>query len=254
MKKDADAHDDQAPNFFDDVYDHLSGPELRFSPFWLGTIVTFCTFLVVSAGLLTEWYLHAYGAETVLKDLRHFNLNGEYSVPAWYASMLLGVSFFLAALTALFTAQEKRPFAFQWGFVAFCLLAMSLDEAAGFHETLIEPLRAAFNTSGALYFAWVIPAICVLLLAAVVLFSFFLALPFLYKVLFGGSAFLFFAGALGMELVGGWLLTTYGEHSLLYISGYVFEETLELAGLTLLVPSLLSYIRRQFPKARLVTA
>lgn len=248
------APDDQTPNFFDDVYDHLSGPEIRFSPFWLGAVILLCTVLVVTAGVLTEWYLYSYGTETVLQDLRHFNLNGEYSVPAWYSTMLLSLSAFLAALTSIFTVKAKQPFGFQWGFVAFCLLAMSVDEAAGFHETLIEPLRAIFNTTGALYFAWVIPAICALVLAAIVLFSFFLALPFLYKLLFGTSALLFFSGAVGMELTGGWLLTTHGEESLFYTGGYLVEEALEMIGLTVLLPSLLAYIRRQFPHARLITA
>ena len=246
-------NNDQTPNFFDDVYDHLSGPEIRFSPFWLSLVITLCTIFVVSAGVLTEWYLHTYGTETALKDLRHFNLNGEYSVPAWYSTMLLGLAAFLAALTTLFTIKEKQPFGFQWGFVALCLLAMSVDEAAGFHEVLIEPLRVVFNTSGALYFAWIIPAICMLLLASIVLFSFFLALPALYKLLFGLSALVFFGGAVGMEFTGGWLLTTYGEDSLFYKGGYLVEEALEMAGLTILVPSLLGYIRRQFPHARLVT-
>lgn len=246
------AKNDQTPNFFDDVYDHLSGPELRLSPFWLTVVITLCTVSVISAGVLTEWYLLTYGTETVLKDLRHFNLNGEYSVPAWYSTMLLALSSFLATLTAVFTVKEKQPFGFQWGFVAFCLLAMSIDEAAGFHEALIEPLRAIFNTTGALYFAWVIPAVCALVLATVVLFSFFLALPFIYKLLFGMSALLFFSGAVGMELTGGWLLTTYGEDSLIYTGGYLIEESLEMLGLTLLVPSLLAYIRRRFPHARLV--
>ena len=44
-----------------------------------------------------------------------------------------------------------------WTRLALVFVYLSLDEALSFHERLNRPVRDLLDTSGALYYAWVIP-------------------------------------------------------------------------------------------------
>ena len=55
-----------------------------------------------------------------------------------------------------------------------------------------------------------------------------------------------------MEIVGGKLLTVYGETSFLYQAAYCTEETMEILGATLFAASLLGHLKRRFGGAVLV--
>ena len=81
----------------------------------------------------------------------------------------------------------------------------SLDEALSFHEGLSIPVRDALDVSGVLYFAWVIPyGIAVLILGAACL-RFVLRLDRATRNLFIVAGALYVGGAVGFELIGGWL-------------------------------------------------
>jgi len=44
-----------------------------------------------------------------------------------------------------------------WAILAAIFLFFSIDEISSIHESLTAPVREIFNTSGLLFFAWVIP-------------------------------------------------------------------------------------------------
>ena len=49
------------------------------------------------------------------------------------------------------------PLSRYWFALSGTFAILSLDEAASFHETLIEPIRSLLHTGGVFHFAWVIP-------------------------------------------------------------------------------------------------
>ena len=51
--------------------------------------VYFATAAVVILGLLREAFVFQMGTETVLQDLRHFALDAERNLGAWYSSALM---------------------------------------------------------------------------------------------------------------------------------------------------------------------
>jgi hypothetical protein len=125
--------------------------------------------------------------------------------------------------------------------LAVVLALMSLDEATSIHEMTTNPLRSLFETSGALYFAWVIPAMAFVAVFGILYSRFLFHLPARHSIrfLFAGSVYLL--GVLGMEMVGGAYVSDHG-YSLIYGAIATVEEILEMSGIAILILALLHYM------------
>jgi hypothetical protein len=184
--------------------------------------VWIATACVVGLGLLAELGEYLLGAPEPLVEL--FSLSYEANLPTWYATVLLfSCAVALAGVARLATRDRAR-----WWVLAGAFLYISLDEAIEIHEH-----ASFFDTSGVLYFSWVIPA------AGLVLVFGLLFLPFLRRLrpesrkAFVLAGALYVGGALGMELPLGWWTERAGDHNLVYGLIDWVEETLELCGASL---------------------
>ena len=123
-------------------------------------------------------------------------------------------------------------------------LYLSVDDFVEIHEILIRPMRALLDTGRLFYYAWVVPGMILILILGVYFLRFFMALPARYKKLFGLSALVLIFGAVGMEIVEGFVAPT-GEEwpSLLCAIVVMIQESLEMAGVLLFIYSLADYIR-----------
>ena len=99
------------------------------------------------------------------------------------------------------------------------------------------------DTGGMLTFSWIIPYSFLLLILFVIYYRFLANLPARTRLLFILAAIVFITGALGLEMLGGQHVSVYGfgskEFELVYVT---IEESLEMAGLTILIYALCSYI------------
>jgi len=133
-----------------------------------------------------------------------------------------------------------------WLGLAIIFLFLSIDETASFHERLITPVRESLNTSGLLYYAWVIPYGIALTVFVIAYLKFLMSLPKNIMILFVVSGATFVSGALGFELVGGRYVEIHGSSNLLYSFFYTCEEFLEMLGIVIFIYTLLTYIVSQF--------
>lgn len=207
---------------------------------------------VVALGLFREWYVTVFGFETVAKDLRHLAFNAEYCLPAWYSSLVLVFSAALLAITALSAARNGERNVLHWALLVPIFIGLSIDEATGVHEIVIEPMRNGLDLSGFFHFGWVIPGTVLVAAIGLLYLPFLLALPFRTRLMFFAAGLLYVGGALGMEIAGGKLLTVYGEASFPYQVAYCTEEIMEILGATLFAASLLGHLKRRFGGAVLV--
>jgi hypothetical protein len=60
--------------------------------------------------------------------------------------------------------------------------------------------------------------------------------------MFVAAAALYIGGALGMEMVGGYIASTTGKN-LSYVIGLTIEESLEMLGIVVFIHALMSYIK-----------
>lgn len=194
-------------------------------------------------GLFTEAW---FGWSRTSGILRQFDLNGEGNLAAWYESLVLFVA--AAVALAIYLAHQGRhPLAARWGVLAGLLGLMAVDEAAQLHDMATGPLRRGLELEpGALYFAWVIPALVILTGAAIYLFPLMRALPTQARSRLLLAMGVYVGGALVIEMISGFAVAE-GHDTAHYYAVITLEETLELAGAVLLVAALMAFLRSLRP-------
>lgn len=173
--------------------------------------------------------------------VRMFHLDRESNLPALFSTLLIAGCALLSWLAARTSEPELRT-RFGWWVCAVVFGYLAIDEASALHESLSLPMRRSFELGGPLFFAWVVPASAFVLL--------FLAVQarFLFNVEPGTrsgmilAGMLYVSGALGMEMVGGWLVQANSAKHMQYVLLVLVEEGLEMAGMIVLCGTLLRHL------------
>ncbi|WP_428481401.1 hypothetical protein [Pyruvatibacter mobilis] len=219
---------------------------MRTDPHFIKQILLAVTLAVLAAGFAREAFVLEIGTHTVLQDLRQFHLDSENSVPAWWSSSLMLVAaMVLYRLGAEAKAAGDRMWQL-WALLAVAFFFLSMDEAASFHEGVIEPLKSVFGFGGIFFYAWVVPAVLCLGGFGLLILPLLRQLPPRLSGRLVLSGIIFVGGALGMEMVGGWLDYSGLRASTFYVLAVTVEETAEFVGLLLFNFALLD----QFDLAR----
>lgn len=176
-----------------------------------------------------------------------FTFDDETNIPTFYSSLAL---FFCAALLSIIAAAHKRNgfSSLPWFGLAAVFLLLSIDEAASVHEKLTIPFRDLLNTSGFLYFAWVIPYGIAAALFCSLYIRFLLRLPKKTMFLFIASGATYISGAAGFEMISAYRAYSHGVNDLIYSLITTCEEFLEILGIVIFIYSLLLYISERFGK------
>lgn len=200
----------------------------------LGTIMI-CLIAANFAGIFSKFYLGS-------SRIALFELDREANIPTLYQSATMLLCAGLLAVIATARKRENKRDYLYWAGLAAVFLFLSADETAGIHERLIVPLRNALHTSGALYYAWVIPYGVLLIGIMVIYFRFLFTIPVRFRYWIISAGILYIAGALGGELIGGYWAELHGLDNLTYTLITTCEESLEMVGILVFVHALLSYI------------
>ena len=159
-----------------------------------------------------------------------FSVDSESSIATFFqTSLLLLVSVALIGIAGVRRAKGTGQ-ARSWLILAVIFLLLSLDESAILHEKAIEPVRDLLGTGGFLYFAWVIPGFALVVAFLIVYMPLFLRLaPVIRSPLLTGLA-CYLAGAVGVELIGGWWFAAHGHDAVYQLVITSAEELLEMMG------------------------
>lgn len=174
----------------------------------------------------------------------YFNFDQEANLPSLYSTLTLGFCSYLLAVIATYKRNNQGKYVKHWKGLSFIFLFLAIDEACSIHELLIPILRGVINAKGVLYFPWVIPAFCLVIVFLIVFRKFILALPGKTKTLFLLAGTIYILGALGMELVGGYIADNYGYNTLYGFASSI-EELLEMFGIVIFINALLTYLQLQ---------
>ena len=175
------------------------------------------------------------------------SLSYEQNLPTWFSSHLIFLCAVMLAVISFSNQGHGAQFRRHWRGLAFIFAYISLDEAVEIHEGL----NFIFETSGVLYFAWIVPFGLLLLMLAIAYQGFLRQLPRPVRRRFILSGGLYVGGALVMELPLGYWTDLYGDENLTYAMLDWVEESLEICGMLLFAFSLASFMTRPDGSLRL---
>lgn len=223
---------------------HFKGKKLLHWLYRAAAILVVLNIIAVFCKYLTD-HPNAWGI------IPQFELDNERNIPTYFSSFILLLSSVLLFTIAFRKRRQKDMYTWHWRLLAIVFLYMSVDESAGIHEMLIYPLRENFHMGGIFYFSWVIAGGLLVLGLGIYYLRFLFSLePKLRNgLILAGTVYV--SGALGVELFGGYYADTYGLDNLGYAMITTVEETLEIAGVLLLLKTLYSYLEQQLAFLRL---
>ena len=224
---------------------------------WLAVAIGFLT--LAGAGIVAAKFTYGFNGMYHLYSL--FDLDGDSSVPTWYASFSLLICSLLLVFHARISRESGCADVWKWSALAAIFLVMSVDETARIHEILggyvgvhVKAWAGEGDGDGFLHFSWVIPGGIFVGVMARAYIRFLLALPrdIAWRMVL--SAAVYVGGALFMEMVDARSEDFYGAHGVYYQVGTVFEEFLEMAGVALFADTLTRYLGRRTARIALTLA
>ena len=205
--------------------------------------VNVVTLVLLLAHLVGQYAEHVHGRPSVKGLVPLSNMNAELSIPAWFSSVLLLANALLFGAIGLHSRRSLRPRnAVSWSFLALFFTYLAVDEAVTIHERTIAPLRDAMGvTAGWLYFAWIVPGAVAVMAVGLVMFRTMRAVPNPARRLFLLGSVTFVVGAIGVEALSGWYLSTRGDGYTYEVIGGV-EEVLELEGICFFLMAAITHL------------
>jgi hypothetical protein len=182
---------------------------------------------------------------------RVFNVDQEANIPTWFTG---GVALYLAMTAAMIASVVKsqgKNHSWGWRGISLMGIYISLDELSGIHELAINPIRETWDVGPWLYQSWVIPAMIIVSLIGIIYARFWWKLPSYTKVYIFLGSFVYITGAVGVESIGGFILTTQGLNDW-YVQLSHIEEFLEMMGLILALYALSEFTRRELKSITIV--
>ncbi len=180
--------------------------------------------------------------------LGFFNLDGEVNLPTVYSTALLWSNALLVACIAWAGKEEGRVNRGYWLGLVLAFLFMGFDESVMLHERTMGVVRETLNTSGVLFFAWVIPYTAFTIAFVLFYRRFFFRLPKDTRKHIAIAAVLYLAGAIGIELWSGSWISVHGRDGVYYYIFVTIEESLEMLGSIAFIYAFARHIDLHIPK------
>lgn len=184
--------------------------------------------------------------------LHYFDFDSESNFPSLYSALALAFCSYLLAVITVFKKRVKDKYSRHWQALSAIFLFLAIDENCSIHEVFIPITRKVIDVRGIFYFAWVIPASVLIIVFLAVFRKFVFQLPKKYKNLFILAGTIYLSGALGMELLGGYIVDSFGFNTMQYVVVSTIEELLEMFGVVIFINALLSYIQSYLSKVNIV--
>jgi hypothetical protein len=198
------------------------------------------------------WDIHSYWQEFVLDFLNTpFYMDAESNIPTFINSLLLFIPSILFAFIAVWKFSVRDKYRFHWALLSFIFFLLSIDEVATLHERLIKPMRAIYGAEGIFYFAWIIPGMIAVGVFLLSYLTFFLHLERKFKLLFLFSFAVYISGVIGGEMVSGYFAASLGLKNFTYAMVASVEESVEMVGCSLIIYTLLEYLKQYLPQGLL---
>ncbi len=226
----------------------MTDPQITFSRRAITRTLAVATAIILLLSVAGQLWLYLTPRESPWGIVGLFNVDFEMNVPTFYQVLVLLVAVALLVIIAILKRHARAPYVLHWWLLALGFFVIANDEFYALHEKLSEPLRRwlGLETMGALHFAWVIPAIVLVVVLAIFYIPFLKHLDRSTRTRFFVAALIYLGGALGVEMIGGQYAEAHGTWNLTYSLITTVEEGMEMAGSVLFVDALLRYLEVEY--------
>jgi hypothetical protein len=213
------------------------------SPGRLTRLLSGVVLLLISANLVGQYskYYWDRGRLCGFVWLFYGELHG--NIPHWFKAMCMLVIAVILFCIYKIQIGERARFQRHWLSLSVIFLLMSIVQSTDIHNALSPCIRSALGVGGALHFAWVIPAIVIVLALGLVYIPFFVHLPPKTRVLFVLAGLMYVVGAIAFEMATAYYMTRHGIENFGYAALSAVHEALKMAGLVVFIHAIMSYWR-----------
>ncbi|MCZ2839856.1 hypothetical protein [Modestobacter sp. VKM Ac-2985] len=163
-----------------------------------------------------------------------FSTDAEANLAVWFSGLLLLMVALVSAGIWLTLRRQGASGRWPWLLLSLLFFYVSLDEVAVLHELATPLMGQVVDARGALTFTWVVLAAPIVVVLAVLFLPFLWRLEHRTGLLLALSGVVFVSGALGLELLGGWVIDgNSSPFSTPYVWITTVEELLENLGTVL---------------------
>ena len=212
---------------------------------WITRALATTIVVLAIAHLAFQAVRHLGGIPSLYGLVDQFDMGMEANLPTYFSSMQLLFVAFLLLVIGLLRRQADDRYARHWLWLALIFLLLSVDEMSEIHEMTIRPIRelAPGLVTGLLYWAWVIPAMALVVVVAACYarFVFGYLPPYLRNATLLGAA-VFVGGAVGVEMPEAAFVEVHGMDNFTYALFVVVEEVMEMVGIFIFLSGLLRYM------------
>ncbi|MCH7610804.1 MAG: hypothetical protein IIB10_09010 [Chloroflexi bacterium] len=212
----------------------------------LGLIAALLILINIVAGVA-----HVLGGNRYYDLARMFILDGENNIPTFFSSLLLLAAGLVLASIAAIKTQEADRYAPHWRALSIIFVILAFDEMVSLHEMFNYPIRQLLGVDGVLFFGFVVLAIPLVMILAIIYARFLIHLPSHIRRIFVLAAVLYLGGQIGVEMLSGVYFESNGSTTVAYLLITTVEESLEFSGIILFIYGLLSYAARNLREIRL---
>jgi hypothetical protein len=218
---------------------------ITLQPYQIFRKILYLLLLLLGANLLGIFSKLYLGHDQLYGLIPLFDFNTEKNIPTLYSAIALLTAGALLAFVASNYKRRKAPYML-WVGLSVIFIFLSVDEQASIHESTGRVIKQVSTTSGALFYAWVIPYGIGLLVFFMIYARFTFRLPNPTRNLFLASGFIYVSGAMGLEMLGGIQFQISGTRNLIYALLYTCEEFLEMFAVALFIYAILKHIVSEF--------
>ena len=223
------------------------------SPGSVGRFLGIVIGILLVVGATVSWAIYHVAPSPdhpVADVLKRFDLGHEPSIPGFFSAVLILTTGGLLFVIGRDAWQRRDPRWRYWYLLAAGFFVMAVDEAVMFHEMLNTLMGLLIPAKGAFYFAWVIPALVLVVFLAMLFAGFVWSLPARTRWLFLVAGAMYVGGAVGMEMVAGEIFDAAPSYeaavgSLAHVLEQAVEEGLEMSGIAVFLVALLELVTQQ---------
>jgi len=181
------------------------------------------------------------GRFLIIRDL--FDANFERSVGGWFSTVLLLSAGVLIGLITFDHTQRDLPHKRAWGYLTVIFLVMSMDEYIGVHERFLLFAEPGSNDN-----SYIVTYILAAIFGSALLIGYWRwlrDLPGAFRTQFIIASTVFLLGAVGVDVIGEYWVKVImtGDITVTHIVMTTIEEFIEMIGASLIIGSLLTYLR-----------